>query len=72
MYIKGCRRKSDFMFYQYDIIEIALYLDDILEDKKNTLEKKFGEEYDYISLLTKRSRDATKDETADIDSIEEN
>ncbi len=27
------------MFCQYDIIEIALYLDDILEDKKNTLEK---------------------------------
>ncbi len=71
MYIKGCRRKSDFMFYQYDIIEIALYLDDILEDKKKYIRKKFGEEYDYISLLTKRSRDATKDETADIDSIEE-
>ena len=48
-----------------------MYLDDILEDKKKYIRKNFGEEYDYTSLLTKRSRDSTKDETADIDSIEE-
>ncbi len=71
MYIKGLRKERDFMFCQYDIIEIALYLDDILEDKKKYIRKNFGEEYDYTSLLTKRSRDSTKDETADIDSIEE-
>ena len=71
MYIKGLRKEGDFMFCQYDIIEIALYLDDILEDKKKYIRKNFGEEYDYTSLLTKRSRDSTKDETADIDSIEE-
>ena len=71
MYIKGLRKERDFMFCQYDIIEIALYLDDILEDKKEFIKKEFGEEYDYTSLLTKRSRDSTKDETADIDSIEE-
>ena len=29
MYIKGLRKGRDFMFCQYDIIEIALYLDDI-------------------------------------------
>lgn len=71
MYIKGLRKERDFMFCQYDIIEIALYLDDILEDKKEFIKKEFGEEYDYTSLFTKRSRDSTKDETADIDSIEE-
>lgn len=71
MYIKGLRKGRDFMFCQYDIIEIALYLDDILEDKKEFIKKEFGEEYDYTSLFTKRSRDSTKDETADIDSIEE-
>ena len=71
MYIKGLRKGRDFMFCQYDIIEIALYLDDILEDKKKYIRKNFGEEYDYTSLFTKRSRDSTKDETADIDSIEE-
>lgn len=71
MSIKGLRKERDFMFCQYDIIEIALYLDDILEDKKEFIRKRFGEEYDYSSLLTKRSRDSTKDETADIDSIKE-
>lgn len=71
MSIKGLRKERDFMFCQYDIIEIALYLDDILEDKKEFIRKRFGEEYDYSSLLTKRSRYSTKDETADIDSIKE-